>query len=108
MKISDQLHAPAAFPLGSPPPPVKQKAAEASGCFGEEKNLLLLLGIKPRILSGPSHSLVITATTLSWLFIWTVGKLIKLTFQKEGKHDQQALIIFLNAECSQLHGYGHK
>jgi hypothetical protein len=88
MEMSEQLRVPAAFPLGTvPPQPVKQKAAGAPGCFGREKSLIFL-GIKPRILSCPSHSLPITATTLSWLLMWTVGKLIKLTFQKEGKHDQ--------------------
>jgi hypothetical protein len=87
MEISQQRRDPADLLLGREyPPPVKQRAAIAAGCFGEEKNLLLLLGIKPQILSCPPHSVVITATTLSPLCIWTVGKVIKLTFQKEGKH----------------------
>jgi hypothetical protein len=77
MEMSDQLSAPVAFPLGT---------VTHHRRLLELLDALPLLGIKPQILSCPSHSLVTTETTISWLLIWTVGKLIKLTFQKEGKH----------------------
>jgi hypothetical protein len=38
-----------------------------AGSFGEHKNLLPLLGIKPQFLGRPARSLVTIPSTLSWL-----------------------------------------
>jgi hypothetical protein len=42
-----------------------------SGCYGEEKNLLPLLGIKLQFLGRPAHSLVTILTELSRLLTYT-------------------------------------
>jgi hypothetical protein len=55
MKVSSKLHDPAASLLGTVPPPLHACTLNSrlredpswSGYFGEDKNLLQLLGIKP-------------------------------------------------------------
>ena len=63
-----QLHALAAIPKGKEllfsTEQVLGKYQSQPRCFGEVKNLMSLLGIKPKILSCPTNSLI-TMTTLS-------------------------------------------
>jgi hypothetical protein len=51
MEVSGQLHGVVTLPLAKVPPvSIERKLGRPqsqSGCFGEEKNLLPLLGIKP-------------------------------------------------------------
>jgi len=71
MEISSQPHSPTAWPVRKETPvPTKQEAGcgpKVDGCCGEEKNLLLLLGIKPQFIGCPAHSLVTTQIVLSLL-----------------------------------------
>jgi hypothetical protein len=76
MEVSDQLHVPAALHQEKQPPPhpLDSRLGERqipSGYFGEEKNLLPLLGIEPK----PSAKPVAIPTEL--LLLLLIEKLYK-------------------------------
>jgi len=71
MEVSVKLHIPATLPpkMCTPQYPMNERlrvSQSPSGCFGEEKNLSLLRGIKPTLLSYTACSLGTIPTELSW------------------------------------------
>jgi hypothetical protein len=71
MEVSGQLHDPAALPQRKQPqhPLFTRlcKPQSRSGRYGEERNILPLLRIEPRLLIRPARSLVDIPTKLSRL-----------------------------------------
>jgi hypothetical protein len=59
MKVSGQLHTPAALPSREGPQyPLDRKLCGSQSRFGEEKNLFSLPGIDPHFLGHPGRSVV--------------------------------------------------
>jgi hypothetical protein len=77
---------------------------------GEEKNLLLLLGIKPRFIGCPAHSLVITQTVLSLLPEITAGPLkVSFTLPLHHQYDNSFFYdhVYLNTGIGSTSQYNH-
>jgi hypothetical protein len=66
MEVSSQLHTSATATAQLHPLYRRLGGPQIwSGHYGEEKNLLFILGIEPRLLSHPAHSLVAIQTEVS-------------------------------------------
>jgi hypothetical protein len=64
-----------------------------SGCYGEVKNLVLLLGIEPRLLGLPAHSLVAVPADLH---------VDELLLDQRASHPWRELVVIVTAVESQL------
>ena len=62
-----RFYAPAALPLGKSPRYAMNR--NRSVCNGQDKIILPLPRIEPRLLAGPAHNLVTILTELCWLYI---------------------------------------